>query len=384
MRKQETEIRILVTGFTLNRGGVETFVMNYIKEIRKRDHHIYFDILGYEDHPAFEDEIRRNGGKIYRVPSPRYWNARKRMNDFFRHYAGQYHILWCNKCDLADISYLKKAKKYGIANRIIHSHSSSNMHSGMRRMLFAILHYINRKSIAKFATDFWACSDYAADWMFPEQLVKNGRVCYIPNAIEINQFIPNPAVRKKYREQLGIEGNTVFIFVGRLSSVKNPEFAIDLFSKIWDKNPKSALLIVGSGELQGCLKEKVDQEPYRANVYFLGLRNDVPKLLQAADCYLMPSLFEGFPVSSIEAQAAGLPVFAASDGITAQAQLTPLFHFLPLSAGPVKWAEEISKSDLSRKDYKNEICKKGFDIDSAAGKLLKCLYRMIDNKELPV
>lgn len=381
MENQETEFRILVTGFTSNRGGVETLVMNYIKVIRKKNSHIYFDILGYEEHPAFEDEIRENGGKIYSVPSPRYQNAKKSMNDFFRRHAGQYQILWCNKCDLANISYLKMAKDYGIANRIIHSHSSSNMHSGMRHILFSVLHYINKKSIVKFATDYWACSDYAGKWMFPEKLIKSGWVCYISNAIDLKQFILNSAIRKKYREQLGIEGNTVFIFVGRLSPAKNPEFAIDLFAEIWNKNPKSVLLIVGSGELQSSLKEKVKQESYRTNVQFLGLRNDVPKLFQAADCYLIPSLFEGFPVSSIEAQAAGLPVFAASDGITAQAQITPLFHFLPLSAGPIKWAEKILRSDLTRRDYKNEICEKGFDIDRSADKLLKCFYRMIDNKE---
>lgn len=380
MENKDINLRILVTGFTANRGGVETFMINYIEAIRKSAPNIYFDILGYEEHPAFENEIMENEGKIYTVPSPRHRNSPRKIDDFFKMHGSEYKILWCNKCDLANIDYLKKAKKYGIPNRIIHSHSSANMHYGIKRKIFTSLHHMNKKQIMQFATDFWACSDYAAKWMYPEELIEKEFVCYIPNAIDLNKFLPNSAIRNEYREHLKIEGNTVYIFVGHLSTVKNPEFAINVFAEIWHKNPKSVLLVVGTGELETVLEEKLKKKSYKSNVRFLGSRDDVPKLLQAADCFLMPSFSEGFPVASIEAQAAGLPVFAASDGITKQAQLTPLFHFLPLSAGATKWAEKIMESDLLRGNYKKEICEKSFDIESAAQNLQKRLYEMIENK----
>lgn len=382
MEKKEKKLRILVTGFTSNRGGVETFVINYIKAIRKIAPNIFFDVLGYEEHPAFADEIRECGGKIYTVPSPRHFYSRKELNAFFRSHVSEYNILWCNKCDLGNIDYLKMAKKYGIPRRILHSHSSSNKYNGIRRILFPLLHRMNKNRVKMFATDFWACSDYAAKWLFPKEILEKECVKYIPNAVDLQKFAPDAKVRDEYRKRLGIGiDDTVYIFVGRLGPIKNPQFAIDIFAEIWRVKPESVFLIVGAGELENSLKQKIAHESYGSYIQFLGSRNDVYKLLQAADCYLMPSLFEGFPVGAIEAQAAGLPVFAASDGITTQAQLTPLFHFLPLSAGAGQWAEEILKCDLSRKDCRREMYEKGFDVERAAGNLKKYFYEMVGDKE---
>lgn len=368
-------MRILITGFTENRGGIEKFVMNYIKAMKKNGFNFEFDILGYTPHPAFEEEIRRYGGEIYVVSSPRHPDSHKKLNEFFAKYAKSYDMLWCNKCDLANIDFLLAAKRYGIPKRILHSHSSSNMHQGVKGHIFELLHRIHRAEIDKLATEFWACSDLAAKWLFPKRVIAENRVRYIPNAINVSAFAFSQQERDAYRKQLGLGSAVTYGCVGRLSTVKNTAFAIGVFYELWQINSNSKLLIVGSGELESQLKEQAEKLLCSDHILFLGMRKDVPGLMQAMDCYLMPSLFEGFPVSAVEAQAAGLPVFAASDGITEQVKLTPLCHLLPLAVGVGKWAQEIQATDLTRKDYAESISEKGFDISVAAKRMWEYLIQ---------
>ncbi|OUO46571.1 hypothetical protein B5F79_06515 [Olsenella sp. An285] len=359
-------MRILVTGFTANYGGVESLVMGYYREMKKLDDALVFDLLGYADEPAYREEIARLGGKVYTVPSPKHAGHRKALKEFFHVHGGEYDALWCNKCDLHDIGYLQAARSC-IPKRILHAHSSRLNYDGVRMWLFGFLHRVHKAQASACATDLWACSDWAAEWMFPRH--KFSDVRFVPNAIRLETFTFDGEARQAYRDQLSVSG-TVYGCVGRLNENKNIAFALRAFRHVWEQQRDSYLLVVGTGELEAAHKAEAAAMPCKNNVIFLGMRQDVPQLLQAMDCLLMPSLFEGFPVAPIEAQAAGLPVFAASDGITPQARLTDLFHFLPLSLGPEGWAEQILKADLARKDCLGELREKGFDITAAAQQLL--------------
>lgn len=359
-------MRILVTGFTSNYGGVESQVMGYYREMKKLDCTVVVDLLGYTEDPAYKEEILLLGGAVHVVPSPKHAGHKKALNEFFSKHGADYNVLWCNKCDLHDIGYLRAARDY-IPKRILHSHSSKLNYDGLRMWLFGFLHRAHKARASAYATELWACSDWAAEWMFPRRMLAD--VHFVPNAIRLESFAFEVTVRQEYRERLGISG-TVYGCVGRLNENKNIAFALRAFRYVWELCRDSHLLIVGTGELETALKSEAAAMPCKNNVMFLGMRQDVPQLLQAMDCLLMPSLFEGFPVASIEAQAAGLPVLAASDGITPQAQLTDLFHFLPLSLGPKGWAGEILKTDLTRRDRRAALREKGFDIAFAAQGLL--------------
>lgn len=361
--------KILVTGFTSNRGGIETFAMNYIRAIHAIDNSLQFDVLSCDKEPAFADEIWQCEGAVYTILPPSKPGYHHTLRRFFKKHGADYEVLWCNKCDLANIDYLKEATRVGIPKRIIHSHNSENMYSGWKGKLHQTMHRLHQSTVSRYATDFWACSDYAAKWLFGKTAEQDPKIQYIPNAIRTEQFAFNEGVRKQYRKELQVEGYTVYGCVGRLSYAKNPEFTIELFDSIWKRDKNSVLLMVGDGELREAIKARARSKPCAGNVRFLGLRNDVPQLLQAMDCYLMPSRLEGLPVAAIEAQAAGLPVFLASDGITRQVALTPLCHFLPLSLGPAGWAKEILRAALSRHDYNRDIQTKGFELSTAAEKL---------------
>lgn len=340
--------------------------MGYYREMKRLDNTIVADLLGYTDDPAYREEIAQLGGRVYVVPSPKHAGHMKALKEFFRVHGSEYDALWCNKCDLHDIGYLRAARGY-IPKRVLHAHSSRLNYDGLRMWLFGFLHRVHKAQVSAYVTDLWACSDWSAQWMFPWHEL--GNVRFVPNAIRLETFALDEEVRRSYREQLGIHG-ILYGCVGRLNENKNIAFALRAFRHIWEQQGDSYLVIVGTGELEEALKAEAAAMPCGDNVIFLGMRKDVSQLLQAMDCLLMPSLFEGFPVASIEAQAAGLPVFAASDGITPQAQLTDLFHFLSLSLGSEGWAEEILKTDLMRKDRQTTLREKGFDISLAARQLL--------------
>ena len=160
-------IKILVFGITQNPGGVESVIMNYYQKLNKNK--IQFDFLCNTLEVAYEKEILKLGGKIYRITA-RSENAKKykkELEDFYKKHAHEYNAIWVNVCSLANIDYLKMAKKYNIKYRIIHSHNSENMDSKLR----GILHKINKKLIKKYATDYWACSEEAGKWFFNKKIM---------------------------------------------------------------------------------------------------------------------------------------------------------------------------------------------------------------------
>lgn len=360
-------MKILLSGISQNYGGIESFAINYCREIKKLDPSFVVDLIGYTDEPAYKDAFLQMGGRVYQMPSPKSLDFKNKTSDFFALHSDEYSVFWCNKCDLHDIAFLRASR--GIPKRILHAHSSNISNKGVRSLIYYILHNLNKQLVENYCTDYWACSDWAAEWIFTKHVLSNKGVKYIPNAIQLSQFAFDNDNRKQIRHELGLTG-TVFGSVGRLSCTKNPFFTLKAFECIRSKNPNAWLLFVGEGELEEAVRRQTHKIAGGDHVLFLGFRQDVSQLLQAMDCLLMPSLFEGFPVATIEAQAAGLPVFAASDGITPQAQLTDLFHFLPLSLGPEGWAEEILKTDLARKDRQDTLREKGFDISLAARQLL--------------
>lgn len=365
-------MRILVTGFTRNRGGVEGFIINYYRNIKKFAPDFCMDILCYIEHPAYEDEIYQLGGNVYVIEGGRK-DKKNKTFDFFEKYSNKYDILWCNKCDLGNIVFLIAAKQNGIKKIILHSHSSSNMHTGLRKYVTALVHQINKLRISKYVTDYWACSDYAAEWMFPKDVINSGIVNFIPNAIDAEKFRFNKKIREEYRKKLEIDGKLVFGCIGQISYVKNPEFTLEVFEEVYKKRNDVCLLMIGTGNLEDKIKKKANAMVCGKAIKFMGVRTDVSQIMQALDCCLLPSRFEGLPIVAIEAQAAGLPVFAASDGITSQTKLTEQFYFLSLSDNAEDWANAILSKKLYRIDTFTQIKESGFEIESASENLYNML-----------
>ena len=352
--------KILVFGITDLPGGVESVIMNYYRNIDRNKYQ--FDFLCNTEKVAYEDEIKLLGGTIYRITarSKDIKKYQKDMKEFFEKHSKEYSTIWVNICSLANIDYLKYAKKYGIKNRIIHCHNSQNMDSFLR----GLLHRWNKLFITKYATDFWSCSDDASKWFFSKKIMQSDRYVLLKNAIDLEKFRFDEKVRKEYRQKLDLEECFVIGHIGRFHFQKNHEFLIKVFYELQKKNEKSKLILIGIGEDLDKIKEKVKELKLEGKVLFLGSRNDVNSLFNAMDLFLFPSLFEGLPVALLEAQANGLPIVTSEEGVPKEAKIVENFEYISLKESPNYWAEKILEIDLKNNSEENikKLKKAGFDI----------------------
>lgn len=348
--------RILQVVTYMGRGGIETMLMNYYRHIDRSK--VQFDFLVHRDFRAdFDDEIEALGGRIYHVPpmNPLKVSYRRALDDFFRTHP--YKIVHCHLNYKSGV-VLAAAKKAGIPVRVAHAHTAS-MSDGFSKLARIVM----KPLIPRTATHYLACGKAAGDAIF-------GGKSYgiIPNAIDAAALRFRREVRQRMRGELGLESTFTVIHVGRFGEEKNHCFLIDAFAEVLKQEPAAKLLLVGDGAMRPEIEAKAARILPEGSVRFLGVRKDVADLLQAADVFVFPSIFEGLPVTMIEAQAAGLPC-VKSNTITDECVVTDLVTSLPIT-DPTLWAEEIlKKRDIPRRDQLTAIRASGYDIVTAANKL---------------
>lgn len=334
--------RVLVIGMSSNLGGVECFIMNYFRNIDKRI--VALDFLIFGEQCVFEDEILSYGAKIYKILPSRfrqYFAFKKSMYAFFQNDGKYYDAVWMNDCSLINVGDLNIARKFGVKCRIFHSHNSQHMRRDSKRFFYEFMHTVNRLRVGTAATNYWACSEGAGKFCFNSKLRNSYNYSVIPNAIDVKKFSYNEDIRYKYRKELGVENKYVVGTVGRLHFQKNQLFLLDIFKEILKLEPNAVLWIVGEGEDRDKIEAKIKCLDLEKNTMLFGLRDDIPQLLQAMDCFVLPSLFEGLGIVLVEAQAAGLCTFASKDVIPKCVKATDLLTFISLTDKPSKWAELI-------------------------------------------
>lgn len=355
------QLRVLQVVTHMERGGLESMLMNYYRYIDREK--IQFDFLVHrQERAAYDDEIEAMGGKIYRLPRLVPWSKAylTTLNRFFDEHP-EYRIVHVHQDCLSSV-ILKAAQQHNIPVRIAHSHSANQD----KNLKYPVKLWYKR-SISKYATNLFACGEDAGDWMFggePFQIINN--------AIDVAAYTYVPTKRQEMRRQLGLENELTIGHVGRFNQPKNHPFLLDIFAVLLKKEPNAILLLVGGGENMPKIQAKAHTLGIAEHVRFLGVRSDVADLMQAMDVFVFPSLYEGLPVTMVEAQAAGLPCLI-SDKIPSECILTNgLVGVLPLSAEPETWAAKIlEKKNLPRIDRRSEIAAHGFDITTEAVKLQK-------------
>lgn len=354
-------IRIAQMMTDMNYGGVEMVIMNYYRHIDKKRYQFDFYALEGSSVPQRE-EIEAMGGRVFVVP--RYTQLPNYEKALMRHFKEeQYQIVHSNMNTLSVLS-LYAAKKAGIPNRIVHNHSTA----GKGEMKKNIMKYMLRPFAKVYPTKLVACSKYAGEWIYG----KNADFTVFNNAIEVERFAYNPEIRKSMRKELGFDGKFVVGNVGRFCYQKNHDKLIDIFVEIKKRKSNAVLLLVGEGELESEVKDKVKHLGLDKDVFFLGKRNDTNRIYQAMDVFVLPSRYEGLPVVGVEAQAAGLPCIF-SDIVTEETKILPSSMFIPVEATDKSWADTTIKTvnKYKRKDVSLEIRKAGFDIEEQAGKMME-------------
>lgn len=365
--------RVLHYGLMGGIGGVETFVMNLYKHIDKEK--LQFDFLTtHNGNVAFSNEIISCGGNVHSVLYSKSESLIRHVqsyNEFFRSVdCNDYVAVHLHSNFPRYLAPLAYAKKYGIKKRIYHAHSAMDMYpceSRINNLKKQFTEYTTIRQMGDVTTHFWACSVMAARYMF------RGKYEYdiIQDAIDAKKFCFDEIVREKKRRELSLGDSFTIGFVGWLSYQKNPEFLLDVFEVICASGLNAKLVFVGKGNREEKLRELATKKHLENKVLFLGARGDVSELMQAFDCFVMPSRGEGLGITYIEAQAAGLHCFGSTN-VPSEAGITSLMKYIDLTETPEYWANEILKCrHKKRKNTLSEIQNAGFDIVTLAKDLQK-------------
>lgn len=359
-------IRILHVVGGMDRGGIETFLMTIYRNIDRNK--IQFDFMVHTDKEcAYDEEIRNLGGRIYPV-IPRkqgIFKNIKSLDNFFKTHK-EYKIIHQHMSSLTYIEPLKIAKKYGIPCRITHSHNIRQGGSPIHKYI----HMINKITLESYATEYFACSYLAAKWMYTKKIYEENRFRVINNAIESKKFIFNETIRNKKREELKIKDKFVIGHIGRFHPQKNHDFLIDIFKEIYDKDENSILLLIGDGQLKTQIENKVKNLKLSNNVIFTGVCDDIPKIIQAMDVFLLPSLYEGLGIVLVEAQASGLKCFTSDKVVPQDVDSTGLVKFINLDKSARHWAKEVLKGkDYERQNTMESIIDGGYDVFQVANEI---------------
>ena len=355
-------IRILQVVTHMDRGGLETMLMNYYRQIDRT--RMQFDFLTHREYDGdYGEEIKQLGGKLYHLPvlnpfSPSY---RKQLGDFFDSHP-EYKIVHVHQDCLSGV-VLHVAKQHGVPVRIAHSHGANQI-----RDIKYPIKLVYRHFIARYATKLMSCGENAGKWMFcgaPFEILSN--------AIPAADYTFREERKKIQRAIWKIQPDELLVgHVGSFTIPKNHPYLLEIFWEIQKKTP-AKLMIVGDGNLRQGIEEKIRNLGLEDKVILTGLRSDVGELLQAMDVFVFPSLYEGLPMTLVEAQASGLPCLI-SDKVPIECKMTDAVQQLSLEDSPTIWAERaIEAAKMPRKNTYEEIRAAGYDIVENA-KRLQIMY----------
>lgn len=373
-------IRVLHIIGSLRKGGVESVVFNYFRAIKK--HRVIFDFAVDESSPCeVPNDIKALGGKIYKIPSiAKLHNYLSVLEEICK--SENYRIVHSHMNTLS-VFPLFAAWKAGVPVRIAHSHSTAGFGKDFRRDL---LKYMLRPFSKVFATHYFACGVYAGQWQFGKRTMQNGKVEIFKNAIAMDCFAYDPAMREQVREKLGVSNQFVIGHIGRFSPQKNHRFLLEIFDAVCRRRDDAVLLLLGNLDmeeerLEWEIRAEAARRGLSERVRFLGVQENVSGFYHAFDIFVLPSLYEGLPLVVIEAQASGLPC-VLSEQVTKEVKILQNVYFLPLSSRADTWADALCVCLETRGDHTRELAEAGYEI-SAAAERLTLRYEELTGREIP-
>ncbi|MCB2264347.1 MAG: glycosyltransferase [Candidatus Thiosymbion ectosymbiont of Robbea hypermnestra] len=337
---------------------------------RGLDGGIQFDFM-VDTHAALPefDEIRAGGGRVFRMG--RYldapWGYQRMIHDVLDRHGDEYIAVHSHDVIRA-LPLLWAARRYGVSRRILHSHTDS-LEGSPKALVAAPIAAVT----VPLATDLWACSEAAGRFFFGRR-----RFEVFPNAIPSERFLFRPEDRARIRRRLGIGRDTLVIgHTGRFTYQKNHDWLIRVFAEVRRWRSDARLILVGEGPLETASRALAETLGVAEAVHFVGLQPEVGPFLSAMDLFLLPSHFEGFGISLLEAQANGLPCLA-STVIRKEVRVTPGIELCRLDDPLDLWRDGLlSLHERGRGDSVANVARirrAGYDLDNQLTRLL-AMYR---------
>lgn len=361
------KIRVLQFPISAN-NGVKTYALNNWKHLNKSKFACDFVIV--RSNLGFEKEFANEGAGVkYLLSSPE--KEKEQYIENVRNLLyGNYDVIHLHTSYWKRLLIEEIAMECKIPKVIVHAHNTQiDIVDEMKRKEAGEIHMRLREQFdRRLATDFCACSEEAAKWIFGNKIPRD-IIRILRNAIDIEKYLFNESVRQQYRQLLGVGNNYVIGHIGRFSMQKNHDFLIEVFRVICKEIENARLLLIGEGPLESRMREKVGKLNLQDKVLFLGQRDDVPQLLQAMDLFCLPSNFEGLGIALIEAQASGLPCIV-SDKVPREAIICN--HTIALPLAVESWIREIC--EMRKVNFRVDM----YEAITQAGYNIKCEIKKID------
>lgn len=362
--------KILIFAPTAPSSGITQYILNILSELESAD--MRADILSFRN-DRLKKWTETHGTEYFELDISMYKHPflyRRFLEDVF---SKGYDVVHFNISTISTLTIFKYAKKCGVKKIIVHSHSSfSELTSPLRKAVFNNLHKILRIIANRYYDVKCACSVTAAEWMYGKKNVQSTLI--LNNAVDTDKFAYSAKNAEEIRTKYSVKTKYLIGHIGRFTVPKNHSFLIDVFSELCKTRNDCTLMLVGNGEFLQSIKNKVSDLNLNGSVIFVDFQEDIYKYYSAMDLLLLPSLFEGLPITLIEAQANGLSSLV-SDAVTKECNLTGIVEFYPLSESANQWAQKISEILENGTEHKTDVADKlydsGFSLDSQANIMSK-------------
>ena len=372
--------RILHFLHSLRKAGSQTLTMQVYRKIDRKRYQ--FDFAIREDfEESYQKEIHQLGGNVYRIDPLKPLNifsVEEQIMNVFRE-GGPYSAVHSHS-DYHSGYILHAAHRFGIDRRIAHSHNTGKYTSlSIKHLIFR---WVMRKWINRYASDLLAVSEPAARWLYNSNIKNDCRLKILPNAFDLDPFSNLEEDKRKQRKSCSLPINKILMgHIGRFTEQKNHLFLVKIFHEVQKFLPESRLVLIGDGKLIPLIRSKLSEHDLLEKAYFLGVRSDIPELLNALDLFLFPSLYEGLGIVLVEAQAAGVPCVASTE-VPSEADLgLGMVDQVDLDADIEEWLMEIRRGVKKKKpSWENRhmaLKKSGYDIDDLVREWEK-LYSNLD------
>lgn len=356
--------RVLIFAPTAPASGITQYILNMLGAFDTDA--VRFDILSFRNH-RLKAWCEAHGTEYFEFDLSPYKQRRAYMAYLKRVFAREYDVIHYHLSSLSELAILRLGVRRG-RRIVVHSHNTfTDVPSKLRRAVFGTLHKLLRGYACRYSDVKCGCSAAAAAWMFG-RAAKDAVV--MNNAIDTDKFAYNEAYRAELRARYHAEGKRVIGHIGRFSAQKNQPFLLESFAALCQTDPTAVLWLIGNGELWNVSKQKAEELGIADRVTFIDFQEDIYKYYSAFDLFVLPSLFEGLPITMVEAQANGLTLLV-SDAVTAESDLTGRVEFYPLAEGAAAWGARmaVKLQDTARAETAGQLAEKGFSLKGQAAAL---------------
>lgn len=348
-------------------GGVEAVVFNYYRAIDKSQYQFdfYYDADSTVEPPK---DLIEMGARFIKIPP--YQQLNEYLKTLERYLKDNNYLIVHSHINTLSVFPLYSAKCAGVPIRIAHNHSVPGGHELKKNLAKDILKHFSKIN----ATDYFACSEKAGRWLFGNKDFNSGKVFVMKNAIDFSQYSRPVQETNNIKHDLNLENKFVVGHVGRFTFAKNHKFVIEIFNEILKKREDAVLLLVGDGELHQEIVNQIRTLNLDTHVVMTGKVGDPQKYYAIMDVLILPSVFEGLSMTTIEAQAAGKNILI-SHAVPGEAVISNGCHYMDEGASASDWA--IKAINVANSEVKYKDNKLDYDITHAVHKLEQKYDRLL-------